>query len=99
MGGTVANPIRRVVTLLQKIQSKVTEEGKTEEELYEKFMCYCKTGADELAASIKAAEEKVGQDGAALEEAEAQSKQLKTDLDQHKADRAEAKDAVAKATA
>jgi len=97
--GTVANPIRRVVTLLQKMQSKVTEQGKTEEELYEKFMCYCKTGADDLAASIKAAEEKIGQDGAALEEAEAKSTQLKKDLEQHKGDRAEAKDAVAKATA
>jgi len=95
----LANPIRRVVTLLQKMQAQVTAEGKKEEELFEKFMCYCKTGAGDLKASIEAAENKIGADGAALEEAEAQQAQLKADLAEHKANRADAKDASAKATA
>ena len=34
------NPIRRVVTLLQNMQTKVTEEGKKEKELFEAFMCF-----------------------------------------------------------
>merc|ERR1740121_1375855 len=55
---SAANPVRRVVTLLQKMQTQITEEGKKEEDLFEKFMCYCKTGADDLSASIKAAEAK-----------------------------------------
>eukprot|EP00425_Heterocapsa_triquetra_P009464 CAMPEP_0195130618 /NCGR_PEP_ID=MMETSP0448-20130528/143541_1 /TAXON_ID=66468 /ORGANISM="Heterocapsa triquestra, Strain CCMP 448" /LENGTH=74 /DNA_ID=CAMNT_0040168535 /DNA_START=11 /DNA_END=232 /DNA_ORIENTATION=- len=38
-----ANPIRKVVTMLQNMQMKVTEEGEKEKELYNKFMCYCKT--------------------------------------------------------
>jgi len=94
-----ANPIRRVVTLLQKMQTQVTAEGKKEEELFEKFMCYCKNGAGDLEASISAAEAKIGADGTALEEAEAQSAQLTKDLAEHKANRADAKDASAKATA
>jgi len=96
---TLANPIRRVVTLLQKMQTQVTEEGKKEEELFEKFQCYCKTGAGDLGASIKAAEDKMSQDTSSLKEAEAQQTQLKKDLAEHKADRADAKDASAKATA
>jgi len=96
---SVANPVRRVVTLLQKMQTQITEEGKKEEDLFEKFMCYCKTGADDLSASIKAAEAKTSADTSSLDEAEAQQVQLKKDLAQHKADRADAKDASAKATA
>ena len=33
-----ANPVRKVVTMLQKMQTKVLEEGKKEEALYHKFM-------------------------------------------------------------
>jgi chemotaxis receptor (MCP) glutamine deamidase CheD len=52
------NPIRKVVTMLQGMQKRVTEEGAKEKELYEKFMCYCKTSGSDLAASIAAAEKK-----------------------------------------
>jgi len=96
---SVANPIRRVVALLQKMQTQVVEQGKKEEDLYEKFQCYCKTGNSDLSASISAAEAKITQDTSSLDEAEAQSEQLKKDLAEHKASRADAKDASAKATA
>ena len=36
-----ANPIRKVVTLLQDMQKELEAEGEKEEELYNKFMCYC----------------------------------------------------------
>jgi len=96
---TVANPIRRVVTLLQKLQSQVTEEGRTEEELFEKFQCYCKTGSSDLSASISAADGKITQDTSSLDQAEAQRDQLEKDLADHKQNRADAKEASAKATA
>lgn len=96
---SAANPIRRVVTLLQKMQAQVAEEGKTEEELFNKFICYCKTGSGDLKASIKAAEDKTSADSGALKEAEAQSAQLAKDLAEHKANRADAQDASEKATA
>jgi hypothetical protein len=47
-----ANPIRKVVTMLQAMEKKVTAEGEKETELFEKFMCYCKNGDEALAASI-----------------------------------------------
>merc|ERR1740122_811378 len=95
----VSNPIRRVVTLLQKMQAQVMEEGRKEEELFGKFQCYCKTGSGDLGASISAAEGKITQDTTSLDEAEAQSSQLTQNLAQHKQDRADAQDASATATA
>jgi septal ring factor EnvC (AmiA/AmiB activator) len=93
------NPIRRVVTMIQSIKKKVEAEGERDLELHEKFMCYCKNGANDLAKSIAASEAKIAGVGSALEEAAGQTAQLKKDLASHKADRAAAKEAIAKATA
>jgi len=95
----MANPIRRVVTLLQKMQSSVVAEGEKEKRLFEEFMCYCKTGTDDLEKSIGAAETKIPQVESALAEAEAALSQLKKDIEEHKANVADAKKTMAKATA
>jgi hypothetical protein len=97
--GHRANPIRRVVDMLQMMQTKVTEEGALEKELFEKFMCWCKTGGDDLKLSIQAAETKIPQVTSSLKESEALKEQLGAELAEHKADRVDAKDALAKATA
>lgn len=47
-----ANPIRKVVTLLQKMQTQVTDEGIREQKLYDEFMCYCHSSGDTLAQGI-----------------------------------------------
>merc|ERR1719159_1555299 len=93
------NPIRRVVNLLQKMQEQVTAEGKAEKELFDKFMCYCTTGKKDLELAISAAETKIPQVEASLKESEALYAQLGEELSTHKADRADAKEALAKATA
>jgi len=93
------NPVRKVVTLLQKMQSKVAEEGETAQALYDKFMCYCKTGGGDLAASISAAEAKIPELASALKEATSKKQQLDADLKSHNADRADAKASIADATA
>jgi len=40
---TQENPIRRIVNLLQTMQKEVEAEVEKDEEMHEKFMCYCKT--------------------------------------------------------
>lgn len=50
--GRRANPIRKTVILLQKMQAKVTEEGHKEKELYDKYICHCKETKAELLDSI-----------------------------------------------
>jgi len=94
-----ANPIRRVVTLLQNMQKKVEEEGKKEQKLFEKFMCYCKNGLGELKQTIDAAESKIPKVESGLAEAEALKEQLEKDLVELKGSTGDAKDAIAKAKA
>jgi len=96
---TELNPIRKVVNLLQSMQKKVEQEGKDEKELYDKFMCYCKTGGGDLGSSISVAEEKIPAVQSSIEESEAKLSGAKADLKQAQADRTAAKDAMAEATA
>merc|ERR1719264_652016 len=94
-----ANPIRKVVTLLQSMQKKVEAEGGKEKELYEKFMCYCDGGSKELAASISAAEEKVPAVSSDIEAMEGKISQLKSGLAEAQKGRDSAKSAMAEAKA
>jgi len=96
---TAANPIRKVVTMLQNMQKKVEEEGEAEKKLFEKFMCYCKSGGKDLETSIGAAEDKVSTLPSEITAAEERLAQLKDDIRQHQADRAAAKRTMQKATA
>merc|ERR1719359_946526 len=94
-----ANPIRKVVNMLQAMQKKVEAEGEKEKALFDKYMCYCKTGGAALSKSIGDADTKIPQLGSDIKEAEAKQAQLKEDLKQHQVDRSAAKQAVADATA
>merc|ERR1719265_175606 len=96
---TGKNPIRRVVNMLQMMAKKVAEEGKREEELYEKFMCYCESSGGALGKSISDAETKIPQVESDLKEAIATKAQLEQELVDHRKDRAAAKDSIATATA
>merc|ERR1719392_260781 len=74
------NPIRRVVTMLQNMQKKVEAEGEKEEQLFNKFMCYCKNGKGALEASIESAKGKNEQLAASIKETDATLKQTKAEL-------------------
>jgi len=93
-----ANPIRKVVTLLQSMQKKVAAEGEREKDLYEKFMCYCRSGSSDTSAAISAAETKVPAVSSDIESAEQKLIQTKADLKQAQVDRTSAKGAMAEAT-
>jgi len=93
-----ANPIRKVVNMLEALKSKVEAEGEKEKELYDKYMCYCKNAGGTLAKGIADAEAKSPQLTAAIEEATGKLAQLKEDVKAHQNDRAAAKAAMAEAT-
>jgi len=93
-----ANPIRRIVTLLQQMEKKVETEGKAQQELFEKFMCYCKSSGAELGKAVADAETKIPQLESDIKEAEAQQAQLKADLKAAREDRDGAKEEIGKAT-
>jgi len=97
--GSHANPIRKVVTMLQMMQKKVEAEGKKAKELYDKFACYCETSESALDKSIGGAEETIPQLESSIKEGTEQKTQLEDALVGHKSVRASAEEAIAKATA
>merc|ERR550514_1788733 len=80
------------------MQKKVEAEGEKEAELFEKFMCYCKSSAETLDKSIADADVKMPQLASDIKEAESAKAQLQEEVTQHQNDRDEAKAAMAKAT-
>jgi len=94
-----ANPIRRVVSMLQGMAKKISAEGEKEKELFDKYMCYCKSAGGNLQGGIDAAGDKIPQVESQLKEAESSKVQLEQQLKDHQAGRADAKASMAKATA
>jgi len=93
------NPIRKVVTMLQKMQAAVEEEAKAELALFEKFMCYCKTSGGDLDAGVKEGENKIEALTTALKSAKEKKGQTAADLKEHQTSRVEAVAAMEEATA
>jgi len=96
---SLANPIRKVVTMLQSMQAKVTEEGEKEQALYDKYMCYCKTAGGDLQASVAKAGSSISELGNKIKAAEEQKVVLGEELKTAQSDRTAAKAAMAEATA
>merc|ERR1719262_1202454 len=94
-----ANPIRKVVTMLQNMQTKITAEGAKKEKMFDEYMCYCNNADGTLGKSISDAETKIPQVEASIKEGAAMKKQLEAELKDAQTGRVEAKDAIAKATA
>merc|ERR1719284_263495 len=93
-----ANPIRKIVTLLQNMQKEIEAEGEKEKELFDKFMCFCSGDNGDLtkkAADAKAAIEELS---AKLKSEEAEKVQIAQELIAHKADREGAKGDIEEAT-
>merc|ERR1719298_53289 len=89
-----SNPIRKVVTMLQDMQKTVESEGKKEEDLFDKFMCYCSGGEGALEASIQQGTAQIEQLSSSIELKTAEKSQLEQDLKAHKADRVAAENTI-----
>merc|ERR1719379_1993051 len=94
-----ANPIRKIVTLLQDMQKEIEAEGAKDKELFDKFMCFCSGGAEELEKTIADAASEVETLSGKLEEEKAEKSGLEGDLVKHKADLAAATADLEKAQA
>jgi len=94
-----ANPIRKVVGMLQDMQKTVEAEGEKEKELFDKFMCYCNNGAGSLDNSIQAAEAQIESLTGKIATDAAQKSQFQQDITQHKTDGAAAQTTIKESTA
>merc|ERR1719253_2580382 len=93
-----ANPIRKVVTLMQIMQKEIEAEGAKEKELFDKFMCYCSGGTDSLKKAIADAQAQAEELTARLKSEEAEKSQIGQDLINHKKDREGAQGDIEEAT-
>ena len=53
------NPVQKVISLLEKMQTETQEEGKAEAAAYDKFACFCKDTADAKLHSITKGKEHI----------------------------------------
>jgi len=95
---TTANPIRKVVSLLQSMHKKIAAEGEEQEKIHGKYVCYCQTAGADLQTAVGTADAKVPQVESAIKEGQSRKAQLQQELTEHQASRADAKAAMAKAT-
>jgi len=94
-----ANPIRKVVTMLQNMQTKITAEAEKREKMFDQYMCYCSNADGTLGKSISEAETKIPQVESSIKEGAATKQQLEAELKEAQTGRVEAKDAIAEAEA
>merc|ERR1719316_2212510 len=97
--GVSANPIRKVVNLLQNMQKKIAAESEKREKMFDEYMCYCSNADGTLGQSIQDAQTKIPQLESSIKEDAAMKKQLEAELKEAQVSRVEAKDTIAKATA
>merc|ERR1719487_2066830 len=94
-----ANPIRKIVTLMQDMQKEIEAEGAKEKVLYDDFMCFCKNGEGELTATAEGATAKISDTSSTLETDTAEKATVDQELIEHKADREAAKKDMEEAAA
>merc|ERR1719299_157070 len=82
-----ANPIRKIVTLLQNMQKEIEAEGAKEQELFDKFMCFCSGNDGDLKKKAADATASIEELTAKLKSEEAEKVQLTQELIGHKKDR------------
>merc|ERR1719301_268065 len=93
-----ANPIRKIVTLLQNMQKEIEAEGAKEKELFDKFMCFCSGNNGELSKAAADASASIEQLSAKLKAEEAEKVQVAQELIDHKKDREQAGEDISEAT-
>jgi hypothetical protein len=94
---SAANPIRKVVKLLQDMQKEIEVEGEKEQDLFDKFMCYCDGNTGEMEKATKDASERITQLKSKLESDKAEKIRVDSELIGHKKDRESANQDLQKA--
>jgi len=91
--------IRKVVTLLEEMKVQVEKEASEDKAAYDKYMCWCKNNEEAKTEAISAAESRIEELTALLEELAAREARLNTEIAGLKQDIADDQDALASATA
>eukprot|EP00933_Yihiella_yeosuensis_P047775 TRINITY_DN436_c0_g3_i1.p1 TRINITY_DN436_c0_g3~~TRINITY_DN436_c0_g3_i1.p1 ORF type:complete len:693 (-),score=246.54 TRINITY_DN436_c0_g3_i1:154-2232(-) len=91
------NPIRRVTKILQKMSTKISEDGEKEEKLYEQFMCHCKSELEDFKLGKAHFEAEVPKLEAKITQTDATIKQIQTEIDEARGSEKVAQDSISAA--
>lgn len=92
-----SRPITKVVRLLEDMRNTLDKEHKTDQELHEKMDCWCNTNKKEKTAAILAAQRRIENLNAVIEETAAKSGVLKQAITHLEAEIAKNQDSLATA--
>jgi len=92
-------PVTKVITLLRDMQAQLEKEADSDEDLYNKLMCWCETNDKEKTQAIQDAETKIGQLTTTIETTAADSARLKQEITNHEQDLAKSKESLDQGTA
>jgi len=93
-----ANPIRKIVTLLQDMQKELEAEGEKEQDAFDKFMCYCNGNTDSMKQSVADGKQFSAEASSKLEALKSEKAQLDQELADHQSSRTAAKQDLETAT-
>merc|ERR1719487_1768894 len=92
------NPIRKIVGMMENMQKEIEAQQAADQELYDKFMCFCDNGAADLLKTAADAEAANKAAAAQLEADTAEKAQLEGDIKTHESDLAGATKDLEEAT-
>jgi len=78
---TTANPIRKVVDLLQGLSKQVEQDTETAKKMYEKYMCYCDKNEKSLSTSIDDGKDHISQLGSTIEALTGSNAKLQAEIE------------------
>merc|ERR1719428_1495523 len=95
---TEANPMRKIVGMLQDMAKEIEREGELEKEIFDKALCACEGGEKGLQTSIDESTAAIEENSAALKSGTAQKTQLEQEVKDHAAAKTTAEEDLSSAT-
>jgi len=95
---TEANPMRKIIGMLQSMQAELEKEGEVEKEVFEKAFCACESGEKGLEKEIEDATAEISTQQSKLDGDSAQKDQLTSEIADHKSGLASAQSDLDQAT-
>ena len=78
-----ANPMRKIITMLQDMTKELEREGELEKEIFDKALCACEGGDKELQKVIDDSNAAIEEWSAKIESATAEKAQLTQEVADH----------------
>merc|ERR1719191_2028453 len=97
--GAKTRPVAKVIKLLKDMLAQLEKEAEEDQEVYDKFVCWCETNDKDKTKSIADAEARIESLTAKIESLTATSAQLQTELKNLEKEVAKNQNALDKATA